>query len=127
MLAYGAFEGELEEFLGFDGKFHGQFVHDLFGIAVDDESYGVFDAYSALAAVEELVIGDLGCSGLVFDDSSRIEDLHVGESMRAAPVAEKKRVTLAVVTSVDRIFSHADESPVRVLAFTGRNTLGDDS
>ena len=44
------FEGYGEKLLGFDGEFHRQFVHDLLGIAVDDESNGLFGRYSALIA-----------------------------------------------------------------------------
>ena len=46
------FEGYGEKFLGFDGEFHRQFVHNLLGIAVDDECNGLFGRYSALIAVE---------------------------------------------------------------------------
>ena len=73
----GAFEGDLEEFLGFDGELHREFVHDLFGIAVDDKADRVLGGYTALAAVEELVLGDLGSGCLVLYDSSGIGNLHV--------------------------------------------------
>ena len=44
------FEGYGKKFLGFDGEFHRQFVHDLLGIAVDDRSHGFIGRYSALIA-----------------------------------------------------------------------------
>lgn len=53
--ADGAFEGQGKEFLGFDGEFHGEFGHDLFGVAVDNQPDGFFGRNSALVAVEELV------------------------------------------------------------------------
>ena len=74
--------------MSFDGELHRQFVHDLFGIAIDDEAYGVFDAYTALTAVEELVFADLASGGFVFYDSSRIADLHVRECVCSALIAE---------------------------------------
>ena len=72
----------------FDGELHGKFVHYLFGVAVDDESDGIFDANTPLPAVEELVVADLGGGGLVLDGSRRISDDHVRESVCAATVAE---------------------------------------
>ena len=60
MLSYGSFESDLEEFLGFDGKFHREFVHDLLGVAIDDEAYGFLHGDSALLAIEELFLIDFG-------------------------------------------------------------------
>ena len=72
----------------FDGELHRQFVHDFFGIAIDNEAHGVFDANTALTAVEELVLANLAGGGFVFDDGSRIADLHIRECVCAAFIAE---------------------------------------
>ena len=87
-LSYGAFEGDLKEFLRFDGELHRQFVHYLLGIAIDDKSHSVFDANASLTAVEELVLADLTGSGFVFHDSSWIADLHIRECVCATFIAE---------------------------------------
>ena len=86
-LSDGSFECDLEKFLCFDGELHGEFVHHLFGVAVDDEPYGIFDTYSPLAAVEKLVVADFGGGGFVLDGGCRIGDNHIGEGMCAAFVA----------------------------------------
>ena len=56
--AYGAFEGDLQEFLGFDGKLHRELVHHLLGVAVDYEADGFLGGDAALVAVEKLVFAD---------------------------------------------------------------------
>ena len=107
----------------FDGELHRKFVHNLFGVAVDDESDGIFDANTPLPAVEELVVADLGSGGLVFDSSRWVSDDHVGESVCAAAVAEKQGVALAVVAGVVGMEAHFDESAVGVLAMSGGYTF----
>ena len=117
----------MEEFLGFDGELHGEFVHDLFGITVDDEADGVFEGDSPLLAVEELVFVDLGGCCFVFNGSRGVRDDHVREGVRTAFIAQEERVALAVVAGVLGVKTHLDESAVRVLAMSGGDTFGDDA
>ena len=126
-LSYGAFEGDLEKFLGFYGKLHRQFVHHFFGVAVDDESDGIFDANAALLTVEELVLVNLGSCCFVFDGRCRIRDNHIGESVSTAFIAEQQTVALAVIAGIFRLVTHFDESAVSVLAVTCGDTLGDNT
>ena len=51
-LSNGTFERDAEQFLCLDGKLHGQFLQHLFGIAVDDESYGLLRGNATLVAIE---------------------------------------------------------------------------
>ena len=126
-LSHGAFEGDLQQLLGFDGELHGQFVHDFLGVAVDDEPDGVFETDASLLAVEELVFVDLGSRGFVFNGCCGVRDNHVREGVRAAFIAQEERVALTVVTRVLGVNAHLDESAVRVLAMSGRDTFGDDT
>ncbi len=107
----------------FDGELHRKFVHYLFGVAVDDESDGIFDANTPLPAVEELVVADLGGGGLVLDGSRGIGDDHIREGVCAASVAEKQGVALAVVAGIVGVDTHLDESAVGVLAVSGGYTF----
>ena len=111
----------------FYGKLHRQFIHHFFGIAVDDESYRIFDTYSTLTAIEELILVDLRGRGLMLHRSRRIRDDHIGESMRSALIAEQEAVALAVVTRIDGFRSHLHESAVRILAVSGGDTFGDNT
>jgi hypothetical protein len=61
------FEAEAHERLGFHGVLHGELVEDLPAEAVDDHRGGVLLGQAALAAVEELVLADLGRRRLVLD------------------------------------------------------------
>ena len=69
VLPHAAFEGDAEEALGFDGKFHWELLHHVAGVTVDDESHGVFGANAALVAVENLVLIDFTGSGLMLHDA----------------------------------------------------------
>ena len=126
-LSHRAFEGNLEEFLGFDGELHGQFVHYLFGVTVDDEADSVFEGDSPLLAVEELVFVDLGGGGFVLHRCRGVGDDHVREGVCAALIAQEERVALAVVAGVLGMKTHLDESAVRILAMSGGDTFGDDA
>ena len=117
----------MQQFLGFDGKLHGQFVHHLFGVAVNDETDCVFEGNTPLLAVEELVFIDLGGCCLVLHCRRRVGDDHVRKSVRAAFIAQQQTVALAVIAGVFGMNAHLDESAVRVLAMPGGDTLGDDT
>ena len=122
-----AFETHLQQFLGFDGELHRQFVHDLFGVAVDDESDGIFDTDTALLAVEELVLVDLGDGRLVLDGGGGVGDDHIGESVCPAFIAQQQTVTLAVVTRILCVHAHLNQSAICVLAMSGGDTFGDNT
>ena len=79
----------MKEFLCFNGELHGEFVHDFFGVSVDDESDGVFERDTPLLAVEELFFVDFGSGGFVFNGGGGVRDDHVGEGVCAAFVAEE--------------------------------------
>ena len=68
----------------FYSKFHGKFVDDLLGIAIDDESDGVLGLDAALVAVEELVFGDLRGGSLMLYDGRLVLDVHIGEGVCTA-------------------------------------------
>jgi hypothetical protein len=54
-----------QKFLRLDGKFHRQLAKHLFTKTVDDESDSVFRRNAALPAVEELILTDPLCRGLM--------------------------------------------------------------
>ena len=61
-----SFKRDAEEFLGFDGKFHREFVDDFLGISVDDEVDSGLCRDATLVAIEELVFRDFRRGGFVF-------------------------------------------------------------
>ena len=54
-----------------------------------------------------------------------IMNIHIWESMCTALISQQQRVTLAVITSVIRFLRYTDQSAIRILAVTGRNTFAD--
>ena len=88
-LSYGAFERYGKESLGLYGKFHGEFVHDLFGIAIDNESYGLLGGYASLIAVEQLVLRYFRSGGFMFDNCSVIERVDIREGVGSAVRTEQ--------------------------------------
>jgi hypothetical protein len=57
-LPYTSFQGYRKEFLRLNGKFHGEFVNHFLGITVHDEVNGALNGYTALLAVEKLILRD---------------------------------------------------------------------
>ena len=117
----------MQQFLCLDGELHGQFVHDLFGIAVDDESDSVLHADTSLLAVEELVFVDFAGRRFVLNGGGGVGYLHVGESVCAAFIAQEQRVALAVVACVGGVGSDLDESAVGILTMPRADTLAHDT
>src|SRR3546814_21104115 len=78
-------------------ELHRQLAEGLLAEAVDDQADRVFLADAAAAAIEHLVVGDLGRGGLVLDGGAGVLHLDVGEGVRAAFLAEAQRVALGVV------------------------------
>jgi hypothetical protein len=56
---YRALKGDRQQLLGFDGEFHWQLLQHLPAETVDDHAHRVFFRQAALAAIEQLVLGDL--------------------------------------------------------------------
>src|SRR5690606_4044110 len=81
---------------------------------------------AACAAVEHLVVGNLGGGGLVFDGGAGVLHLDVGEGVGAALLADQQRVALGVVACALGAGSHLDQTAVGVLATAGADALGDD-
>ena len=84
MLSDSAFERDGEQFLGLDGKLHGEFLEHLLGIAVDDKANGLLCGDTTLVAVEELIFGNLRGRGLMLEDGGVVVDIHVGEGVGTA-------------------------------------------
>ncbi len=122
----GAFEADRQQVLGFHGELHRQFLeHDL-AETVHDHVDGVFLGDAAAAAIEELVVADPGRGRLVLDDGGRVLDLHVRNSVRAAPVAHQQRVALRVVARALGGGQHLHQAAVRVLPVARGDALRDD-
>ena len=118
VLSDSAFEGNAEKFLGFNGKLHRQFVEHFFGVAVDDEADGVLSLNAALVAVKELVLTDFGSGSFVLHDGSLVVDIHVGEGVGAALVAQQQRVALAIVACAISFLAHSHKASVGIGTMT---------
>src|SRR3546814_15181003 len=94
--------------------------------AVDDQADRVFLADAAAAAIEHLVVGDLGRGRLVLDGGAGVLHLDVGEGVRAAFLADEQRVALGVVARAGGGSRHLDQAAVGCLAAAGADALADD-
>src|SRR5690554_2107093 len=79
-----AFQAHVQQLLGFHRELHRQLAEDLLAEAVDDQAHRVFLGDATGAAIEHLVVADLGRGGFVLDRGARVLHLDVGEGMRAA-------------------------------------------
>ena len=76
--------------MGFDGKFHREFVDDFLGISVDNEVDSGLCGDATLVAIEELVFRDFRRGGFVFHNGIGVVDVNVGERVRPARAAQQK-------------------------------------
>src|SRR5690606_14305244 len=125
-LADGAFEADFQELLGFHGEFHRKLAEDLLAEAVDDHRHRVLLADAAAAAIEQLVLADLGGRGLVLDGGGRMPDLDVGEGVRATLLADQQRVALGMVARALGAAVDLDQAAVGVLPAPGADAFADD-
>ena len=58
-LSHCALKRHGKQLLRLNGKFHRELVDYILRITVDDESDGIFCGYSALVAVDKLILGNL--------------------------------------------------------------------
>src|SRR5512141_1441704 len=126
MSANGAFEADVEQFLGFDGKFHRQLAEHLLAEAVDDQRDRVFLGDAARPAIEQLVVGDLRRGRFMLDRRRRVLDLDVRKRMRATALADQQRVALGVVAGAIGGAFDLDQAAIGVLATAGADALADD-
>src|SRR6266576_554609 len=91
VLADASFETDAEQLLRFHRELHRKLTEDLFAEAVHDHADRVLGRDAALAAVENLVLADLGGGGLMLDLRGRVADFQIRERMRAALIAEQQR------------------------------------
>src|SRR3546814_3537840 len=82
----------------------------LSAAAVDDQADRVFLADAAAAAIEHLVVGDLGRGRLVLDGGAGVIHLDVGEGVRATALADQQRVALGVVARAVGGSRHLDQA-----------------
>src|SRR6185436_7257149 len=92
----------------------------------DDHVDRVLEVQAARAAVEDLVLADLGSGRLVLYPRRRVPDLEVWERVRAALVADEQRVALRVIARIRRVLADADQAAIGVLAVPGRDPFRDD-
>src|SRR3546814_8072752 len=112
-------EADFQQLLRLHRELHRQLAEDLLAEAVDDQADRVFLADAAAAAIEHLVVGDLGRGGLVLDGGAGVLHLDVGEGVRAAFLADEQRVALGVVARAVGGSRHLDQAAVGVLAAAG--------
>src|SRR6478672_6230278 len=92
-----SFERNLQQLLGLDREFHRQLLQHLAAEAVDDEADRILFRKPALAAVEQLVLGDAAGGRLVLHLGRHVAALDIGHRMRAALVTDQQAVALRVV------------------------------
>src|SRR6476661_6790558 len=95
--AYASFARNAEQLLRFDRELHGQLLEDFATESAHDHRHRVLRAYSALLAVEDLILADLGSRRLVLQRGGVVLHLDVREVLSPAFVADEHRVALGVV------------------------------
>src|SRR4030095_1321178 len=88
------FEADAEKLARFDGKFHRQFLQDLFAKTIDDRRYSVFDRESPLLAVKDLIVANLGNGRFVLDLRRGGFDFKIRKCVGAAFIADQQRTAL---------------------------------
>ncbi len=98
---------------------------NTFAEAVDDHRHRVFLADATGAAVEQLVVGDLGGGGLVLDGGARVLHLDVGKvcAPHCLPISSESHWVVARAIGVA---VHPHQAAVGVLASAGADALADD-
>src|SRR5690606_7548118 len=109
-----------------DRELHRQLAEDLLAEAVDDQRDRVLLGDAAAAAVEQLVLADLGGRGLVLDRGAGIPHLDVGEGVGTALLADQQAVALGVVARAVGVAVDLHQAAVGVLAAAGADALGHD-
>ena len=99
-LSYRSFQTYAQEFPGFHGKLHREFVEHFLRIAVYNQTDGLLHGNAALVALEELILRNLTRGGFVLKDGRVVVNVHIGESMGATFGTQQQRVTRAVVTGI---------------------------
>src|SRR5262249_24398568 len=79
-----------------------------------------------LAAVEDLVLADLGGGCLMFDLGGGVADFEIGERVGAALIAQQQRIALRVVARSLGGLQDLDAAAIGVLPVAGRDALADD-
>src|SRR5574340_390375 len=92
-----ALQAHAQQLLGLHGELHGQLAEHLLAKAVDDHGDGVFGGDAALAAIENLVLADLGGRGLMLHLGGVVVHLEIREGVRATLVADQQRIARRVV------------------------------
>src|SRR5262245_26149198 len=85
-----AFQAHREQTLSLDREFHGQLAKHFLAEAAHDHVDGVFLGQAATAAIEQLVVTDLGGRCLVLDLSVGVLHLDVRKSVGAATAAHQE-------------------------------------
>src|SRR3984957_12572560 len=115
-----------DQLLRLDREFHRQLLQHVLHKTVDHEADGFFLRQPALHTVEQHVLGNLRRGRLVLEQRRGILRLDIGHGVRAASVADQKRVTCGKVARAGRLAVGGDEAAIGVLRHTGRDALGDD-
>ena len=112
-------QGDTEELLRLDGKFHRELVHHLAGVPVDNQSHGLFGRDAALLAIEKLLFANFARRRLVFHHGRFVLYVSVRERVRAAGRTEQEAVALAVVARALGPGRNLHQSAVAILAMPG--------
>src|SRR6476469_5080740 len=87
-------ERNLQELLRLDCELHRELLQHFAAETIDDEADGLFLGHAALAAIEQLVLGDAAGRRLVLGLRRHAAVLDIGHGMRAALVADQQAVAL---------------------------------
>src|SRR5260370_27763347 len=121
-----AFQRDRDQLLGFHREFHRQLLQHVLHKAVDHEADGYLLAQPALHAIEQHVLGNLRRRRFMLEQRRRVLGLDIGHRVRAAFVADQKRIAGGEVARARCLAVRGDEAAISVLRDARRDALGDD-
>src|SRR5579883_2856952 len=110
-----SFKRNRDKLLRLDREFHRQLLQNIANEAVDDERRRLFRRKPALHAIEELIFGNLRGRRLVFELRRRVLRFDIGHRMRAAGIADKKRIAVRKVAGARGLAMGRDQAAIRIL------------
>ncbi len=93
----------------------GKLLKDIANEAIDDQSRRFFGRKPALHAIEQLVFGYFRSRRFMFELRARVLRFDVGHRMRAAGIADQKRIAIGEIARARRLAMRRDLAAIGIL------------
>src|SRR5271169_238644 len=122
-----ALQADRDQLLCLDREFHRQLLQYVLDEAVDDKRGCFLSRQSALPAVEQHFLGNLRGRGLVFEHGRGILRFDIGHGVRAAFVADEKRIAIGEVPGPGGAAMGGDKPAIGIVGMARGDALGNDA